>query len=133
MLHPRRLLVVAVLIAASAACFVIRGGAEYVGILFCTFLVMMPISLHRVLAKAADSDQVLTDPKTLQFSPSQLVVIGPNWRTEMPWTRFKRFSEDDTYFYLDLSSSGPGSVIPKDAFSGGQQEAFRRYAQAHIA
>jgi len=132
MLHPRRLLFVAVLIAVSAVCFVVKGGAQYAGILFCTFLVMMPISLYRVLAKTADTDQVLTDPKTLQFSPSQLVVSGPGWKTEMPWTRFKRFSEDDAYFYLELASNSPSSVIPKSAFSAEQQEAFRKYAHANI-
>jgi hypothetical protein len=128
----RRLFFMAFLIAFSVACFIMRGGIEYAGIIFAVFLVMMPISLYRVLAKAADSDRVWTDPKTLEFSPSQVVITGPNWKTEMPWTRFKRFSEDATYFYLDLSENALGSVIPKSAFSIEQQERFRQYARTQI-
>ncbi len=133
MFRRRRLLFIAFLIAFSAACFVMRGGMEYAGIIFSVFLVMMPISLYRVLAKAADNDRVWTDPKTVEFSSSQIVVTGPNWRTEMPWTRFKRFSEDTTYFYLDLSDNGLGSVIPKSAFSTEQQQKFRQHARTQIA
>src|ERR1035437_3905774 len=94
MFRPRRLIFIAFLTAFSLACFFLRGGMEYAGIIFLVFLVMMPINLYRVLAKAADSDRVWTDPKTVDFSSSQIIVTGPNWKTEMPWTRFKRFSED---------------------------------------
>jgi hypothetical protein len=51
----------------------------------------------------------------------------------MPWTRFKRFSEDATYFYLDLSQNGIGSVVPKSAFSREQLEKFREYERSQIA
>ncbi len=133
MFRPRRLFFMAFLIAFSAAFFVMRGGMEYAGIVFGVLLFLTPINLYRVLAKAADDDRVWTDPKTVEFGASQVVVTGPNWKTEMPWTRFKRFSEDAEYFYLDLSDNGLGSVIPKSAFSVEQLEKFRQYAQAQIA
>jgi len=133
MLRPRRLLFTGFIVAFCAACFVLRGGMEYAGIVLGVFLVMMPINLYRFLAKAADGDRVWTDPKIVEFGPSQIVVTGPNWKTEMPWTRFKRFSEDADYFYLDLSDSGVGSVVPKGAFSEGQLDQFRQYARAQIA
>lgn len=96
-------------------------------------LIAMPIVLYRAIAKAVDNDRIWTDPKTLEFGPSQLVATGPNWKTEMPWTQFKGFSEDDTYFYLHLSDNGITSVIPKSAFSSDQQEHFRQYAQTRNA
>lgn len=133
MLRSRRLFVMALLVVVSVVCFVMRGGLEYAGIVFSVFLVMMPISLYRVLAKAVDGDRVWTDPKTVEFSPSHIVVTGPDWKTEMPWTRFKRFSEDSTFFYLDFSEHGLGPVIPKSAFSPEQQDRFRQYARAQIA
>ena len=133
MLRPRRLFFMAFMVVFCAACFIMRGGMEYAGIVFGVFVAMMPINLYRVLAKTADGDRIWTDPKTVEFSPSQIVVTGPNWKTEMPWTRFKRFSEDADYFYLDLSDNGLGSVVPKSAFSAEQLEQFRRYAREHIA
>jgi hypothetical protein len=133
MLRPRRLTFTAFILAFSIVCFFLRQGMEYAGMVFLLFLVFMPIAQYRALAKAVDHDRVWTDPKTLEFGSSQLVVAGPDWKTEMPWTRFRRFSEDATYFYLDLSDSGLGSVIPKSAFSVEQQERFRQYARTQIA
>jgi hypothetical protein len=108
-------------------------GAQYVGLAFLLFIIFMPIAQYRVLAKAVDHDRMLTDPKTLEFGSSQLVLTGPNWKSEMPWTRFRGFSEDATYFYLHLSDNGIASVIPKSAFSSEQQERFRQYAQTQNA
>jgi hypothetical protein len=105
----------------------------FVGLIFLSFLVFLPIAQYRVIAKAVDNDRMLTDPRTLEFSPTQLVVAGPNWRTEMPWTRFRGFSEDAAYFYLHLSDNGIASVLPKSAFSAEQQERFREYAQTRNA
>lgn len=110
-----------------------RQGMESLGVVLLAFLFMMPIAHYRVLAKAVDSNSQLTDSKTLEFSSTQVVVIGPNWRGEMPLTRFRGFSEDDTYFYLHLSDNGYASVIPKGAFSSEQQQRFRQYAQTRNA
>jgi hypothetical protein len=133
MLRPRRAFFMILMAVFAAACFVLRGGMEYAGIVFAVLLLLMPINLYRVLAKAADGDRAWTDPKTVEFGPSQIVVTGPNWKAEMPWTRFKRFSEDAEYFYLDLSEHGVGSVVPKSAFSAEQVERFREYARAQVA
>jgi len=133
MLRPRRLAAIALLVLVSIACFMMRQGMEYVGVVLVVFVIMMPINLHRVVAKAVDGNSQFTDAKVLEFSPSQIVVTGPSRKTEQTWRRFKGFSEDDTYFYLHLSDNGLASVIPKSAFSSEQQQLFRRYAQARNA
>ena len=133
MFRPWLLLLMAFLLVFSATCFVIRRGMEYAGSIFAVFLVLAPLSAYRILAKAADNDRAWTDRKTMEFGPSQIVVTGPDWKTEMSWRRFKRFSEDSTYFYLDLLDNGLGSVVPKSAFSIEQQERFRHYARSQIA
>jgi hypothetical protein len=129
MLRPRRLLFTAVILLVGVSFFFLWPDDMFVGLIFLSFLVFMPIAQYWVIAKAVDNDRMLTDPKTLEFSAAQLVVTGPNWRTEMPWTRFLGFSEDITYFYLHLSDNGIASVIPKSAFSPEQQQRFRQYAQ----
>jgi hypothetical protein len=128
-LRPRRLVITALIVAFTVSCFLVRGGMEYGGFLGLGLFLFMPFNLHRVLAKAVDNNQIFTDPKTVEFGPTQLVVTGPNWKSEMPWTRFKGFSEDAIYFYLDLSDNGLASVLPKSAFSFEQQERFRQYAK----
>lgn len=133
MLRPRRLATIALLVVVSTACFMVRQGMEYVGVVLVVVIVMMPFNVHRVLARAVDGNSQFTDSKILEFSPSQIVVTGPNWKTEQAWTRFKGFSEDDTYFYLHLSDNGLASVIPKSAFSSEQQQRFRQYAGARNA
>lgn len=130
MVLRRRLMVLAVFILLfGVVCLFLWPNDLFVGLIFLLFLVFMPIALYRAIAKAVDNDRMWTDPKTLDFSSSQLVVTGPDWKTEMPWTRFKGFSEDSVYFYLHLSDNGIASVIPKSAFSAEQQQRFREYAQ----
>jgi hypothetical protein len=46
----------------------------------------------------------------------------------LPWTTFKGFSEDPTYFYLHLTDTGFASIIPKTAFTPESQQKFREYA-----
>lgn len=130
MFQPRRLIVITLLVIVISACFSLRGGLEYAGIVLLTFLVMMPISLYRVLIRTVDGNSQFTDPRTLEFSPSHLVITGPDWKAEMPWTQFNGFSEDDSWFYLHIAGNGLASVIPKSAFSSEQQQAFREYGQS---
>jgi hypothetical protein len=133
MLRPRRLLFSAAILLVGITLFFLCPDDVFVGAIFLLFLVFMPIAQYRVIAKAVDNDRMLTDSKTLEFSSTQLVVTGPNWKSEMPWTRFLGFSEDATYFYLHLSDNGIASVIPKSAFSAEQQQQFRAYAQSRNA
>jgi YcxB-like protein len=83
--------------------------------------------------KVVDGKSQLTDFKTLEFGPTHLVLIGSDWKNEMPWTQFKGFSEDDTYFYLHLNRTGIATIIPKSAFSSEQQHLFRKYGQTRNA
>ncbi len=133
MLRPFRLLCSVIILLISISFFFLWPNQMFVGVIFLMFLVFMPIAQYLVIAKAVDNDRTWTDPKILDFSSSQLVLTGPNWKTEMPWTRFIGFSEDATYFYLHLSNSGIASVIPKSSFSAEQQQLFRQYAQTRNA
>ena len=133
MLKPRMLIAVAVLLGASIVFFVKRGGMEYVSYSILVFLAIVPISLYFALKKVVDGKSQWTDLKTLEFGRTHLVVTGPDWKNETPWTQYKGFSEDDTYFYLHLNRTGLAAVIPKSAFSSEQQRMFREYGQARNA
>ena len=133
MLRPRRLLFSAVILLVGISFFFLWPDDPFVGLIFLSFLIFMPIAQYRAIAKAIDNDRTWTDPRTLDFGSSQLMLTGPNWKTEMPWTRFRGFSEDATYFYLHLSDTGIASVIPKSAFSAEQQQRFRQHAQTRNA
>ena len=133
MLRPRRLIFSAVILLIGISFLFIWRDDMFVGLIFLLFLVFMPIAQYRTIAKAVGSDRTWTDPKTLEFGSSKLVLTGPDWKSEMPWTRFIGFSEDTTYFYLHLSDSGVASVIPKSVFSSEQQQVFRQYAQTRNA
>src|SRR5262245_14510602 len=130
LLRPRRLASLALL---ALTAMLIRFGKPGSDLFVFTFVgavaIFIPINLYRMIAKAVDDNAQLTDPKTVEFNASRLVVTGPNWRSELPWTTFHGFSEDDSYFYLHLSSNGFASVVPKATFTPEQKEAFREYAK----
>ena len=133
MLRPRSLVFSGFLLVFPMQCFFMWPATWPVGAFFLLLLVFIPIAQYRALAKAVDNDQMWTDPRTLEFSASQVVLTGPDWKTETSWKRYKGFSEDATYFYLHLSDNGIASVIPKSAFSPDQQQKFRQYAQTRKA
>lgn len=131
--RPRRLISTAVLLVLAIFFLVGGHGGEYFGIFLLFLGLFLPIRLYQGLRKMVHRNSQFTDPKTLEFSPSRLVVTGPDWRSELPWTKFHGFSEDAAYFYLHLSDSGFASVIPKSAFTFEQQEKFRQYAKSQFA
>jgi len=118
------------MLGIAAFCFVVRGGMEYAGFLLLIFIVLTPVNDYRAVARTVDGNSQYTDPKTLEFSSSRLIVTGPDWKSELPWRTFKGFSEDPTYFYLHLSNNGLASVIPKSSFTSESQQKFREYATA---
>jgi hypothetical protein len=133
MLRPNRLIAIALLVIFSIVGFAVGGGMEYAGWVFVGLLIMMPISVYRVLVRAVENNKQLTDPKTVEFGATRIVVTGPDWKNEMAWTRFRGFSEDPGYFYLHLSDNGLASVVPKSAFSPEQEQIFREYARTRNA
>ena len=130
MLRPRVIAGMTIMLAGAIFFFVIRAGIQSAGFVILALFILIPISFYRVLAKAVDGNSQFTDPKTLEFSSTRLVITGPNWKSELPWTTFRGFSEDATYFYLHLSDNGIASVIPKSAFTPELEQKFREYAKA---
>jgi hypothetical protein len=92
------------------------------------WVILLPFILRRGIARAIDQNPQFTDPKTLTFGPEGVLLVGPNYKSEMEWNMFKGFSEDASYFYLHLSDTGFDSVLPKSAFTPPQQELFRKLA-----
>jgi len=128
--RPRILGAMTAMLAIAIFCFFARGGMEYAGFVLVLFLAMTPINIYRGVAKAVDGNSQYTDPKTIEFTSERLFVAGPNWKTELPWTMFRGFSEDATYFYLNLSDNGVPSIIPKSSFTDESLAKFREYATA---
>jgi hypothetical protein len=133
MFRSRNLSILGVCILLAVVCFIMGGGAEIAAYVFLGFAIANPIGIYGAINKSVGNNSEMTDLKTVDFNSSGLVATGPNWRHEMPWTRFRGFSEDDSYFYLHLSDSGTASIVPKSAFTAEQQQKFRGYAQARNA
>ncbi len=132
MFRPRRLASMAALLVCGMFLLAFDRGSQSIGIFLFVLCVLLPIFLYRGLGRVVDGNSQLTDPKTVEFGQSRLVVVGPDWRSEMPWTRFHGFSEDADYFYLHLSKTGLASVIPKSSFTPEQRQKFREYAKSGI-
>jgi hypothetical protein len=131
--RARRLRFVGLLLLAAALFYFAGRGAEYLAYACIGFIFLSPWILYRAIARAIDQNSQFTDPKTLTFSPAGLLVVGPNYKSELDWSMFKAFSENDANFYLHLTDTGFDSVIPKSAFTPAQQEEFRQYAKTRIA
>jgi YcxB-like protein len=89
---------------------------------------LAPLNVYQLYANSVDGEPQLTDQKMLEFSLSRVAFTGPDWKNEMTWKRFKAFSEDAEYFFLDLRHGSLAAIIPKSAFTPEQQQTFRQYA-----
>jgi hypothetical protein len=133
MCRPSRAVSLGFLAILGICCVIARGEDVlfvYVGIALLAFTFLAPIRIYLALAKAIDANAQFTDRKVMEFGPAQLLTSGPNWKSELPWSRFLGFSEDANYFFLHLSKNGIATVIPKAAFTPDQMEKFSAYAKA---
>ena len=130
MLRPRTIGALATMFGIALFSFLVRDGMEYAGFVLLLLIALSPINSYRVIARAVDGTSQYTDPRTVEFSPTRIITAGPNWKSELPWTMFRGFSEDHTYFYLHLNDSGFVSIIPKSAFTSDSEQRFREYATA---
>jgi len=134
--RPRLLIGMTIFAVMGIGCIMMRlfaGGDT--GFLYCgsglLFLIIVaPLNIYRVLAKAVDDNAQFTDRKVVEFSQTKLIITGPNWKSELPWSHFLGFTEDANYVYMPLSKNGIASVVPKSAFTPDQLESFRVYAKA---
>lgn len=117
-----------------AAAMLYFAGREWHGCAYglVALVVFLPWFVHRFITNAIDNNSQFTDAKTLTFTSAGLVIVGPNYRSELAWSMFKAFAEDDAYFYLSLTASSLPSVLPKAAFTTEQQQEFRQYALAAV-
>ena len=128
MLSPRALVALSIWVVIGVVCMFLPSELRFLIVLPVVFLLLAPLNVYQLYAKTVDSEPQLTDKRTLEFSLSRIVFIGPDWKNEMTWKRFKGFSEDAEYFFLHLRHSVLVAIIPKDAFTQEQQQIFREYA-----
>ncbi len=128
----RRLRFVGLLLLAAVLFYISGQNSRYLAYACLVFLLLSPWILYRAISRAIDQNPQFTDPKTLTFSPSGLLLQGPTYKSELDWNYFKAFSENDDYFFLHLNNTGFDSILPKSAFTPAQQEAFRQCAKSRI-
>ncbi len=103
------------------------------GVAFIFLVLLAPLNIYQLSAKTVDAEPQLTDPRTLEFNRAALVLTGPDWKTEVAWTRYRGYSEDEVYFYLHLRFSELVLLIPKSALTAEQQAGFRECAGRRAA
>jgi len=133
MLRTRRIALIAIVFLLVAIGTIVTGGASwYLGYFALAYLVFMPFSLWRSIARAIDNNPHQTDRKTATFTSRRIIISGTDWRTELPWSAFNGFSEDSRFLYFHTPPAGWASLVPKSALSADQQEALRDLARANV-
>jgi len=133
MFTPRTIIALSIWLVMAVACLFLPGDLRFFGVLPLVFLLLAPFNVYQLYAKSIDSEPQFTDEKTLDFSPTRLAFIGPDWRNEMTWKRFEGLSENPDYFFLNLRRSHLAIVIPKAAFSPELELGFRECAKGITA
>lgn len=132
-LRPRFLLIELFFLCGAIFLFAFFGDDVFFGVVIClAFALLMPILVRVALKRTLRDNPTFTDRKTVSFDDQKLIAEGPNWKTELPWTYFRRFSESDDYLFLDMTRQGLGSIIPKTALTRDQIEKFRGYANKNV-
>ena len=113
---------------AVVFCFLGLKSGAFASLLIAAAL---PLLYLWIVIRAVRSPDV-SGPRTVAFGASGMVMAYRHYRGKSAWSRFKRFREDATYFYLyDAESAGNPIVwIPRAALTPEQTEEFRRYVNA---
>jgi hypothetical protein len=128
LLSPRRIRSNALFLVAAVLFYFSYPQLRVLSYAIVVVMILLPFALRRGIARAIDQNPQFTDLKTLTFGPEGILLVGPNYKSEMAWNMFRGFSEDSSYFYLHLTDAGFDSVLPKSAFTPPQQELFRKLA-----
>jgi hypothetical protein len=128
MLRASMLVAMAAALTVAVASLTFGGGVPISAFLL-AIAIALPFGTRKAVANAVDANPMLTDQKTVEFSPSRIVATGTDWKIETPWSLFGRCSEDAEFFYLQQTRSTPPSLFPKRAFTAEQIVSFREYAK----
>jgi hypothetical protein len=128
LVSPRRIRSNALFLVAAAFFYFSYPQLRVLSYAIVGVMILLPLALRRGIARVIDQNPQFTDPKTLTFGSEGILLVGPNYKSEMAWSMFRGFSEDTSYFYLHLTDTGFDSVLPKNAFTPSQQELFRKLA-----
>jgi hypothetical protein len=131
MLRPRIYLSLLFLFALGITVIVVAGSNW--GWLPLGLSLMGPFNVWSLFNRSIEADPAWTDRVTLEFSEAGLSVSRATGKAEHNWNRFKYFSEDKDFFFLDTSKDYIGMLAPKRAFSLGEAERFRTCASRGIA
>jgi uncharacterized membrane protein YfcA len=127
MLSPRTILALTIWALIGAGCLLyLPDNIRGLGLAPLVLALIAPLNVYQLYAKSVDSDPANTEPKTLEFKPTLIVITGSNWKSEFQWSRFKKFSEDKNYFLLFVTIGGHPLLIPKRAFTNEQLADFRK-------
>jgi hypothetical protein len=112
----------------TAICLYLPGNLRFFALLPGFFMLMLPINTYQLLAQGFDSESEYHDEIYFEFGPSRLAIVGPDWRSETAWRRYRQVSEDTTHFHLFPNSDLP-IMIPKEVFTPEAGEKFREFSK----
>ncbi len=99
------------------------GLFQVVGTIGVTLAVLIPLVTIRVWSLLATKAAAL-GTVTLTFDNAGLTIKGSDWKTELVWTSFRKWSTTDEFVLLYDRNNRIPALIPKRAFSPEQLADF---------
>ncbi len=123
--RPRYLQTVGLILLLGLVALAEGGSLMVAGVLLVVYALARPLIMWQVISRIYAAGSLACDRRTVEFGPAGITATGPDWKMSLPWRNFKRWSEDERNFYLDVTASGFGSILPKSAMSVEQQQLLR--------
>ena len=93
------------------------------------FILLMPVVYRLAYVKVVRANPSFTAAKEISFDEGQLTSSSAVQKLEVPWSSFRRLTQDEEYFYLHLDVLGNVSLLPKSAFDEASLHEFLRCSQ----
>jgi hypothetical protein len=126
-LRPRFLARLGIMLCCGIVLAICGGAWSYVGAIFIAFAILLPVFLYRAIRRLLTKYSWFTDPITLTFGDAGISVTATDFRSDLGWSRFRTWSQTDSYFFLFLDRGNVAVTIPKRAFSVEQLQSFLSY------
>jgi|ERR1017187_2084799 hypothetical protein len=104
------------------------GPSQIMGALGLALVVIVPLVMIRVSSLLAKKAAALGS-LTLSFGDAGLTISGDDWKTELGWASFGKWSTTDEFVLLYYRKNVIPTLIPKRAFSPEQLADFLEHLQ----
>jgi len=128
--RPGKIVPFVVLLFCGFILLLTQGPGAFYGWVCLAAPFVMTAFLYRAFKRIIAQRPEMTEPRSISFDQSGVVITSSTTRLEYAWSRFRKFTENKDHYHLHIDTLGTAATVPKAAFTPGQRDQFLSFTRA---